>query len=414
VLRLLYLNHNVVGTGTYLRALHLGRAMVQRGHEVTLVTTSRDARLGFVAREEDGVRVLEAPDLWTGPARTGWDPWNVAWRVAQVRGHAPDLVHAFDGRPVVSVPAWLLKQLDGVPFVMDWADWWGRGGQIQQRSGWAVRTFFGPVETWFEEAFRPRAAAHTTISQPLRDRAVALGLSPERVLVLRNGCEPGRIRPMAREDARVRVGVPDGVQLAVHLGVMTAADMELMAGAWRRVVARNAGARLVLVGNPRVTVPGDLLAAGAVQVTGFVSDDDKNAWLSAADICVVALPDTVGNRARWPSKVNDYFCAGRPTVMTRVGDAAELIETRALGVVTGPDPEAFADGIVQALDERTAMAEAGARARALAESDFAWPVLAEQAEGLYQTAAGSAQVRGAPRGERRGSIGAGVESRSGY
>jgi glycosyltransferase involved in cell wall biosynthesis len=386
-LRLLYLNHNVVGTGTYLRALQLARAMVQRGHEVTLITTSRANRLGFLAREEDGVRVLEAPDLWSCPARTGWDPWNVIWRVVQLRGHAPDLVHAFDGRPVVSLPAWLLKRIGGVPFVMDWADWWGRGGQIQQRSGWAVRTFFGPVETWFEEAFRPVAAAHTTISNPLRDRAVAMGLSAERVLVLRNGCEAGRILPLAQAAALSRLGVPTGVPLAVHLGVMTNSDMDLMAGAWRRVLARNSAARLILVGNPRVAVPADLLAAGAVRVTGFVSDDDKNAWLGAADSCVVALPDTVGNRARWPSKVNDYFSAGRPTVMTNVGDAAEMIESRGLGVVTAPDAESFGDGILRALDDRTSMIEAGVRARTVAESDLAWPVLAAQVEELYRTAA---------------------------
>jgi glycosyltransferase involved in cell wall biosynthesis len=402
-LKLLYLNHNVVGTGTYLRALHLGRAMVERGHQVTLVTTSPVRRFSFHERADGGVHVVEAPDLWWGRARTGWDPWNAARRWLRLRSVAPDLVHAFDGRPVVSIPGWLLtggprqaaalrveptaEQTNAAPpLVMDWADWWGRGGQIQQRSGWAVRTFFGPVETWFEEAFRGGAAAHTVISGALRDRALGLGLDPQRLLVLPNGCEPRGLQPADRVAARSGLGVPPGTSLAVHLGVLTPADMCLLTEALRLAAERLPQLRLVLVGRTGATVPQDLLDSGRVQVTGFVDAAEKDRWLGAADLCVAPLTDTIGSRGRWPSKVNDYLCAGRPTLITAVGDAAGLVRQRGLGWVTAAEPTAFAAGMLDALTNPGVAAEAGERARAVAERELAWGILGAGVEALYASA----------------------------
>ncbi|HSJ23521.1 MAG TPA: glycosyltransferase [Longimicrobiales bacterium] len=399
-MKLLYLNHNVVGTGTYLRALHLGMAMAGRGHEVTLVTTSRDRRWSAVEREERGVRVIEAPDLWFGPARTGWDPWNTLQRVLRLRRTPVDLIHAFDSRPVVALPAVVLARRAKAALVMDWADWWGRGGQIQQRSGWLVRTFFGPLETWFEESFRPVAGAHTVISNALYHRAVALGLDPARVTVIPNGCQPALIRELDRSEARAALGLVDGPFIAAHLGRLTPADMAFLMSAWRIVWQHQPGSTLVLAGRPGCTVPADLMEAGAVRVTGFVDAADRDRWLGAADACLVALPDTIGNRGRWPSKINDYLGAGRATIITDVGDAADLVRTAGLGHVTPATPEGFARGIVNAAGNRALLDESGRRARLLAEGDLAWPALAARVEAIY---AGAVEGASTPRASSSGS-----------
>ncbi len=380
-MRLLYLNHNVAYTGTFFRAFNVGREMVARGHQVTLVTTRRRGRLAARRQVVDGVEMIQAPDLLWGPGRTGWDPWNTLRRIGLLKDRAFDIVHAFDSRPAVVLPALAVRRRTGAALFMDWADWWGRGGWIEDRSGWFVRTFFGPIETWFEEAFRLEAVGSTVISSALQRRLVGLGVDDASVLKVPNGCDLA-IEPGDRAAARRSLGLSDE-PVAVHIGIVTPGDLRLLTDAMRRVRARLPRAKLILVGNVRPRVPEDLEAEGAVVRTGFVTFEVLKKWLAAADIGVVPMRDSLGNRGRWPGKINDYFSAGRATVMPRVGDAARLLERESIGWTSEADPRSFADAMIAALSDPDACAAAGERARHVAETTMSWRRIAERFDAHY-------------------------------
>lgn len=389
-MRVLYLNHNVAGSGTYQRAYHLAREMAGRGHSVTLVTTSRTRRLSAMERGSEGVRVVEAPDLLTGGARNGWDPWDTVWRNMRLRDERFDLVHAFDCRPTVILPALAQRRRTGAPLFLDWADWWGHGGTIEERSGRVVRTLFGPVETWFEEHFRTGATANTTISEPLRQRCIGLGASADRVLALPNGCSPPDPAAPERQTARRALGLSDE-PLILHLGVMQPADADFLFAALANVLRSLPRARLVLVGTWRGSVPGQL--ASSVLRTGFVDADRLRHWLAAADVGVVPLRDTVASRARWPGKVNDYLTAGLPVALPRVGAAAEWVAGAGAGLTCTPTAAALGDALLsllQSSDERRRLA---AGARALAAGPLAWQRIADRLLEFYDNCAPQA---GAP------------------
>jgi glycosyltransferase involved in cell wall biosynthesis len=377
--RILFLNHNTAFRGTFFRAHQLARELTGRGHEVTLVTTSRRARVRARWRAIDGVRVLEAPDLLFGPGRSGWDVWNVLRRVASLRAESFDVIHGFDCRPVVIGPALALRRRSGARLVLDWADWWGRGGQIQERSGVVVRTLFGPVETWFEESFRTRADASTVISSALEARVRGLGVAGERILRVPNGSDTERIRPVGRAAARAALGVPRETPLVVHIGVLTRGDADLLLGAFRRTLEEVPDARLVLV-NPRVATNG----GPGVTRTGVVEFDTLKQWLGAADLGVVALRDTVGNRGRWPGRLNDFLAAGRPALVTRVGDAPGYVESAGAGWSVAAEPEALGAELAVRLRGREELEEQGRAARRLAETELGWGRIADAVQQHYE------------------------------
>lgn len=177
VLSILFSVFSQVGRGTYWRALALGQGLAARGHSVTLMATSRARRWGIDVHSIGGVKVVEAPALLPVSLRYGWDPWNVLARIGWLRHRAPDLVHAFEGRPVALLPAVYLRRRQRVPMVMDWCDWFGRGGSVEERPNPLVRAALRPVETLFEEAPRPWADATTVINTVLRQKAIDLGVS---------------------------------------------------------------------------------------------------------------------------------------------------------------------------------------------------------------------------------------------
>src|SRR5439155_11503035 len=100
-------------------------------------------------------------------------------------------------------------------------------------------------------------------------------------------------------------------------------------------------------------------------------------------VCVVPLRDTVANRGRWPSKINDYLAAARPVVITRVGDAAAVVERAQAGWVAGPEPTLLGETLALALEDAAARDAAGQRARGLAETDLAWSRLAAALADFY-------------------------------
>ena len=382
-MRILYLNHNTAGVGTWQRASNLGRAMAARGHQVTLLTTHPYRRTGFEATTTGSYTEVRVPDLLIGRARTGWDPTNVARRIGYLRGRSYDLVHAFDSRPVVILPALWARRRVGAPLFIDWADWWGRGGLIRDRSGWVVRTFFGPVETWFEEAFRTGADGTTTISGALAERARRLGVDPALVWTLPNGCDHEGIRPGDRERARRLLDVPPETPLVLHVGVLTPPDMAQLAEAFRLVEVADPAARLVLVGNHTAPLPRALIESPGARAVGFVAPETLALWLAAADLCVVPLVDSLSNRGRWPGRINDYMAAGRPTVLPSVGDAAEMIRRREAGWTCAPVADDLARTLLRALRDPEARRVAGRKARELATGEMAWSVLAERLEAAY-------------------------------
>ena len=379
-MRILFLNHNVAWSGgTFFRAYHFARQMVKRGHEVTLLTISPRRRFGFGRELRDGVQIVETPDWFWGRGRTGWDPWDTLQRLLYVRRGIWDLVHAFDSRPAVILPA-LALQRRGIPMVLDWADWWGRGGTIEERAtGPVVRLLVGPIETYFEEAFRTRAQGTTVISSALRQRAIALGVQTESIAQIPQGSDVENVQPLPREDCREALGLPERASIVGYLGVLNKSDAQLLFAAFVRLVQMRPDCRLLMIGRHKATVPN----IPGILETGYVTHTQLLEYLGACDLLLLPLKDTVASRGRWPSKVNDYLAAGRPIVASAVGDVRELFDRHLIGRATCDTPQAFAEAAEALLSDSSLRRIMGQNARHVAENELAWHILGGRLETHY-------------------------------
>ncbi len=382
-MKILFLCLNVVGKGTYWRALYLGRELVKRGHSVTLLATAKESRLRLTVRQVEGVTLVETPDLFAGSLRSGWDPWNALRRVAWLRGQTFDVVHSFESRPTVLLPSLYAKRVQQCPLVLDWADWFGRGGSVEERSNPLVRGLLRPVETFFEERFRGEADRTTVICSLLNQRAQALGVASATILHLPNGCNTDRFFPVERDAARQRVGLSLAGLIIGYCGTIFPRDAELMAAAFDRVRAEQPDARLLVIGYCPVDMRPLVASPKAVVQTGYVADGQINDYFNSCDICWLPFHDTNANRGRWPMKLNDYMAAGRPTVATAVGDVADLIRQEPIGLLAEVDPSSLAAQTKRLVDDPSLAAAMGARGRELAVSRFSWASLAGQLETLY-------------------------------
>lgn len=388
-MRILYLTHNVTwkGGGAFFRAFHQARYLVRRGHQVTVLSIAPQSRTQFHQFEAEGVRIVETPDLLRGSARTGWDPWDTLRRIAYLKGEDYDLVHGLESRPAVALPALWLKRRTGLPVILDWADWYGRGGTATERSRW-IRTFMHPVETFCEERFHPLADGVVAMGEPLLERAAALGVPRARMINLLHGCDPEGLTPFGIEEARSRLArVPDDAYVLGYVGVMRSTTAELLFASLP-IIKQLAGrpVKVVCAGNHKLKDFRSYVPAGCMDdviETGWVDYEELNLYLSSSDVMVLPFQRMIATDSIWPSKLNDYLAVGRPTVATNMRILQPIYQRYDIGVLAEDNPQAFAEAVVGLLHDPSRRAGMMIAARALAEGDLSWERLVDRLEEFY-------------------------------
>jgi glycosyltransferase involved in cell wall biosynthesis len=175
------------------------------------------------------------------------------------------------------------------------------------------------MKTLFKAVVR-RADLVVTVSEPLGDRLRGLN---DRVLVVRNGVDPLVFRPLARDDARSRLGLPaDAVIIGYFGAIERARGVETLidaVGALRSEVPR---IRLLIAGRNLLRLA---LDAPWVDYRGVVPQPEVASLIAACD--VVAIPNH--RSPQWDvcnaCKAAEYLACERPVVASRVSDHAALL-----------------------------------------------------------------------------------------
>jgi len=383
-MNLLMLVFNQVNRGTYWRAFQFARRLCQRGHSVTLIATSSDEHFLIHSREvQENLTLVEAPDLLSGSLRSGWDFWNTITRIAWLRGKSFDLIHAFESRPTVIFPA-LYLHARSIPLILDWADWLGKGGSVEERSNPLIRTILRPIETYFELHFRTRANGTTVICSSLLEKAIGLGVNPDSILCLRNGADIDRLKSISKKEARSRVGIDDNDLVIGYVGSIFHDDALFLGEAFDRVSTTNPETRLLIAGYCPFEIKSLVLRPEKVIQTGPLSDEDLNLYLAASDVFWLPLRNSIANRGRFPYKFTDYLAIGRPIIATSIGDIPLLFADGEIGWLSIDDPGSFSQTTIKLLNDPKTCEVMGRKAREIAESEFSWEVFTNELESFYQ------------------------------
>lgn len=387
---LLVTHHRSFKTRTAPWRVHgIARVLADRGNEVTILCTADHARSGVHEFVEGGIRWVETPDLLWGRQRSGWDPWNGFHRGRWLKGKKFDLIHAFETRPAVIHPLLSHLRAHPTPLVIDWTDWWGRGGLIvENRPAW-YRFLFGGLETYYEEHFRSRADATTVIARGLADRAESLGVPPASIFRMPNGCWPDQLTPTDARQHRAEFDLPADDFLVGFTAMDVTIGFDLVLSAFQLAAARSPNLTLVITGRllPEHTARIAATKLGSrIRFLGLVPVARYPQLLGCLEAFFLPFTDRPANHGRWPGRINDYLCVGRPVITNAVGEMKQLLSTEPVGRLCAENPEAMAEALLELQADKTLCAELGRHARRLAEGPLSWPVLAHQLEAAYEHA----------------------------
>jgi len=392
-MRILLLNANRAGVGTYHRALWFGRELAVGQHHVTLMTVSNVNRfISLVRTDHSGMTIIECPK-WLDEMLP-WHasgPLDIVRRIWEIVANRYEVVYAFEYQPNVSVPVFLTRLLKRFTLISDWCDWHAGASYHFGGHRWAHA-----VDRVFEEFIRHKADHVTVINYVLRDRALSIGIPPERISVVREGVDAEYIRPMSPAAARERLALPADAAILGTIRDSNAGLAVLLEGV-RLAAPRVPNLRLLFIGTPPNEMAALASQHGVVDrliVPGRVSDQDLPYYLGAADVLALPLADTLVNRGRWPHKLGDMLAAERPVIVSAGGEFPEMIGTRNCGRLVPFNGEAYAAALVDLLEYPEAAAELAQRGRRLMIDEFNWVKIGHQLRDVVQKVANHETVPG--------------------
>src|SRR5581483_4846491 len=143
---------------------------------------------------------------------------------------------------------------------------------------------------------------------------------------------------------------------------------------------------------------GNLQLNGCVELTGFVSDEDLQANLAAADICVDPGPSSPLNDVSTWIKVMEYMASAKPIVTFDLKETR--FSAREAAVYVKPNNEAeFAETIAQLMDKPELQKKMGAYGRRRVEDELQWAKVGKNLLTAYETLLGR-EIKASPAGHR--------------
>jgi len=278
-----------------------------------------------------------------------------------------DVVLAMTDPPIEGIAGAIVARLSGRPFVYNIRDMYpdmAVGGSIVRPGSFTAR--WESMHRW---ALR-QAARVIVLGEDMRDRIVAKGVDPARVVVSRDGINipaslPSPENPVARE---IRGNFRFVLVHAGNIGFY---------GAWQTLISavrmlQQEGVGLVFIGEGAMKPQVEAMATGcsAIRFLPFRPAGEIPLVLSSGDMHVVTVKRGLEGVVV-PSKLYPTLAAGRPVlgVAPEESDVVRTIRAGACGLGANPDdPASVADAIRGVLHDSEQLEFMGRRAREISFS----------------------------------------------
>jgi glycosyltransferase involved in cell wall biosynthesis len=356
--------------GTPFSEYHRIRALLDLGHTVDLVTYPfgtdvqlpglrifRAARPPFVRRVKIGPSV----------AKLFLDMTLTLAALKQARLGTYDAVHSHEEGAAIGV---VISAALGVPHVYDM-----HSSLPQQLENFAFSR--SSVLRWIFQTLESTAIKRSRITIvicPHLEETARRVVPGAKTFLIENAPGSGDV-PVEGSGATIRasLGLEPDTPLIVYTGTFEPYQgLDLLFKSMRIVRNNRPNAKCLLVGGKPHQVAEAQTQAASLGVEGLIfageqPADEIPAYLDAANILV--SPRSTGTNT--PLKIYQYLRAGRVIVATRLLTHTQVLSDD-VAVLTEATPEAFAQGILEALDDPERASSLAAAAKQLADTRYTY------------------------------------------
>jgi glycosyltransferase involved in cell wall biosynthesis len=356
--------------GTPFSEYHRIRALLDLGHTVDLVTYPFGADVDM-----PGLRIFRAarPPFIThvkigpSPAKLFLDMTLTLTALNRARRGRYDAVHSHEEGAAIGV---VISAALGIPHLYDM-----HSSLPQQLENFAFSR--SAILRWMFQVLERTAIERsrvTIVICPHLEETAKRAVPNARTVLIENAPGSGDAPVLGSGKAiRAALGLDAAAPVVLYTGTFEPYQgLELLFGAAKLVRHERPDVRFVLAGGKPDQVAQAKVRAAAIGADGviFTGEQPSHAMPSYLDAAnVLVSPRSSGTNT--PLKIYQYLRSGRAIVATRLLTHTQVLSDE-VAILTAPDAEGFAQGILQAVNDPAMAARVGAAARRLADTRYTY------------------------------------------
>lgn len=212
------------------------------------------------------------------------------------------------------------------------------------------------------------------------------GISEYKLMSYPNGVDVALFSNKDGKDIREKYQLSDS-QVITYIGTLDKArNLSILIQAFAKVKKHKKKVKLLMVGEGSdkwnlQSLARELEIEEGVIFTGQVPGSEVPKYVAAADIGVSPVPPLACYKIGSPLKIFEYMGGGKPVIANEeIFDQKEVLEQSSGGILVPYTPEAFADAMIELLNNPEKAAEMGWRGRQWVVENRSYEVLARQVE----------------------------------
>lgn len=387
-MKILYIHQyfNTPEYGGSTRSYWISQELIKNGHEVVMVTSTRDKAEDGTKKIVDGIEViyLETPysqnmgllGRLKAFMKFMWKSTRVAFKEKNTA-----LVIATSTPLTVGVPALLLKKLKRTPYLFEVRDLWP---EVPIQMGALNNYFLRTAALWLEKSIYKNAAHIVALSPGMEAGVLQTGIGANKVTMIPNMSKIDHfyVRPqnlalldkyhLKKDNFKLvyfgSMGLSNGIDYILDTAKLLKAHTDIdfvFIGYGSMIDALLENCKKEHLGN--------------VHFLGRFGIKETAELVNVCDVSLVTFANIPILYTNSPNKLFDSLSAGKPIIVNSKGWTKAMVETHHCGVYVDPEsPEDFADKILELKKDPERLSLMGKNARILAETTYDKSILCAQ------------------------------------
>jgi len=371
--------------GTEIAIYELGKRLVKKGCEITLVTLSSDNKLGYL--DDSGMLIchvhIPAEDLlMRNSARYGRlfpPPLTEVYTLKSImklnRLKRFDILHQFHVFYLGATSVLLQKIL--------------RKPIITSLMGWDTYDPLHPLSKYLNPYLALIMNNSDVIVSPAHAPAIYARqqMCKKEIRIIPHGVDPIRFNPNVSEGmCRQKLGIEKGEIIVLSVQrLVKRKGVEHLLYAIHSVVRENSRIKFLVAGkgperSKLVELAKKLEITDRIIFLGFVDSEELPKYYSVCDIFVLhSLYENFG------IALVEAMACGKPVISTKVGAIPEIIENGKTGLLVEPkNPEQLAQAILKLANNAYLRKKMGEEGRKKVEKEYDWNIIANKYLEFYK------------------------------